>query len=413
MVSEESRNYRIWCLVRDQIGHIKPVEAWFGNRAEFIYDTDHNPDYMLRKAPDIVLCVNDFPYDIMQCIDAAHKTNIPSLVLQDGILEWRCQYENPIFGFGGGAPQHQPVIASKIACIGNQSARQIAAWGNSHKVEVTGMPRMDYLRDFEVPPPTKPGKRLLVMTAKKPGFTPEQIQITLRSLQDVQRYLSSRADIEVVWRITKSLHTQLGVENQLKDLASQELAQILSRVDAVITTPSTAMLEAMLLRRPVAALDYHNVPRFVLTAWTISAPDHVEPVINELLSPPANKLDYQDFCLHDCLYLKFPAAQRVGELIIKMVAASREIRTETGAFRLPSNLLGYGELPVGPPNLGTLYPNHEAFQENDLQALQVRYARLQKENEQLKQQIISRTFGYWLSVGARYIAQRVRHRGAK
>src|SRR5690606_26345251 len=125
---------------------------------------------MLKAAPDILVCVNDFPYEIMRCIDAARAANIPSLVLQDGILEWRCQYENPTFGFGGGAPQHQPVIADKIACIGHQSARQIAAWGNAHKVVVTGMPRMDYLLDYEVTPPSHPAKRLLVMTAKKPGF---------------------------------------------------------------------------------------------------------------------------------------------------------------------------------------------------------------------------------------------------
>lgn len=408
MNSEEMR-YKVWCLARDQIGHIKPVEDWFGDRAEFVYDAQLDPNEMLRHEPDIVLCVNDFPYDIMRCIDAAHAANIPSLVLQDGILEWRCQYENPLFGAGGGAPQHQPVIASKIACIGNQSARQIAAWGNSHKVEVTGMPRMDYLLDVEVSPPKKPGKRLLVMTAKKPGFTPEQTDITLRSLQDVKRYLFTRSDIEVVWRITKGLHTQLDVENQLRDLSGQELAQILSQVDAVITTPSTAMLEAMLLRRPVATLDYHNVPHFVPTAWTISAPMHIAPVINELLNPPGTRTSFQEDCLFDCLSCHSAASPRVGELMQRMVEIARDSRRSGEPLTLPSNMVFRSLNIPAYPTLRELYPNQLIFHETDLQVMQIRYARLNKEYEWLKQKMESQKLGYWISAIGNYLWRKTRN----
>jgi len=49
----------------------------------------------------------------------------------------------------------------------------------------------------------------------------------------------------------------------------------------------------MRLGRPVAALDYHNVPRFVPTAWTISARHHIPQVVAELLNPPATKMAFQ------------------------------------------------------------------------------------------------------------------------
>lgn len=418
MEERQPEHYTVYCLAGDQAEHIRPVEAWFGERAEFVYDTDPAPVRMLEVSPDIVLCVNDFPYEIMRCLDAAHAAGIPSLVFQDGILEWRCQYENPTFGFGGGAPQHQPVIADKIACIGHQSARQIAAWGNAHKVEVTGMPRMDYLLDYEAPSPNRPGKRLLVMTAKKPGFTPDQVETTLRSLRNIKEYFDSRDDVEVVWRITKQLHLELGVQNQLQELASQDLVRVLAQVDAVITTPSTAMLEAMLLSRPVAALDYYNVPRFVPTAWTISAQEHIPTVVDELLTPSAAKLKFQEDCLQDCLWLEDRASARVGELIEKMVVAAHALRTSNSLFVLSPNLLDITAASISPAgkqcvDLSEVYPEQEIFEENDLQALQIRYARLNKEYEKLRNQLRTRDIGYWMSATGNHLARRIKRRSKR
>jgi hypothetical protein len=258
--------------LRDQYAHVKPVEAVFGNGAEFVYDPDWDPAKMLEQKPDVVLCVNDYHYDVVRCLDAAKAAGVPSLVLQDGILEWRCQYENPLFGAGGGAPHHQPVMADKIACIGAQSAREIARWGNGAKVEVTGMPRLDHLLSTQPPAPAQPGKRVLVMTAKNPGFTPEQCAVTVRSLKDVKAFFDLCPGIEVIWRVSGKVVRELDVQNQFAHAASEELAAVVGRVDAVISTPSTAILEAMLLRRPVAALDYHNVPRFTHPGWAANRP---------------------------------------------------------------------------------------------------------------------------------------------
>ena len=260
---------RVWCLLRDQFAHVKPVEEFLGDRAAFVCDSSWDPSLMLGGAPDVVICVNDVHYDVCRCLDAAREVGIPSIVLQDGILEWRCQYENPRLGAGGGAPQHQPALADKIACIGPSSVRHIASWGNANKVEMTGMPRLDSLLAGNVPERRRPGSRLLVMTAKKPGFTDEQVRITLRSLTDLKNHLDSLKGVRVTWRLTNDLAARIGVENRLTSLEGGELAEQLSLVDAVITTPSTAMLEAMILDRPVGCLDYHNTPRFVPPAWAI------------------------------------------------------------------------------------------------------------------------------------------------
>lgn len=405
---------KIWCLLRDQFAHVKPVEEYFGARAAFIYDGAWVPEKMVQEGPDLVLCVNDWPYDIARCLDAAREARIPSLVLQDGILEWRCQYENPKFGAGGGAPQHQPVLADKIACIGSQSARQIAAWGNAAKVEVTGMPKFDPLLGISFPSQQQLGKRLLVMTAKKPWFCPEHREVILRSLKDLQNYLDSRPDIQTVWRVTKDIKTLLNVHNTLKELSTGELAETLSQVDAVITTPSTTILESMLLDRPVAALDYFNVPRFVPTAWTISAPEHIPVVVGELLDPPYAKMAFQGDCLNDCLACGSPAAPRVATLITKMVEISRKAKASGESIQYPPDMLGSGMVPQHGQKtlpLDQLYPGNPDFGEQDVETLRVRLARLRKENEMMREELQTRGLGYWLAAGGRFLGQKLTRRG--
>ncbi len=378
--------WRVWCLVRDQWGHVAPVESIMGAGAEFVRDEDWDPEEVTRGAADVVLCVNDYPFEVTQCLDAARRAGVPSLVLQDGILEWRCQYENPLFGAGGGAPQHQPVMADRIACIGNQSARQLAAWGNADKIEITGMARMDFLREQAVTRIRRPATRLLVMTAKNPGFTPAQRDVTLRSLQDVKRHLDGMDGLEVFWRTSREIGAELGVENRMGEAVSADLAQLLDRVDAVITTPSTAMLECMLLGRPVAVLDYHNVPRFVGSAWSIGAPEHLPSVMEEILEPPVNKLAFQADCLADALRLDGSAAARVAALISRLGQAGREARLSGQPLHLGESLInGSGVVRYfALPPLPMLYPDHPVFQVTDAVALQLRLARAESEVRRLK-----------------------------
>jgi hypothetical protein len=406
---------RVLCLLRDQQQHVKPVEADFGDRAEFVYTDDWRPETVTKDAWDLVLCVNDYWWGVARCLDSARQAGIPTLVLQDGLLEWRCQYENPLFGAGGGAPQHQPVLSDKIACLGHQSARHVAAWGNRSKVEITGMPRLDYLHGRASPAPRRPGSRLLVMTAKKPGFTQDQADLIERSLRDVRNHLTGRRDVETIWRITGQLAEELGVPNELRSVGSEELVTILERVDAVITTPSTAMLEAMLVGRPVAALDYHNAPRFTPTAWTISAPEQIPGVIDGLLNPTPRRMAFQEASLHDSLSCETPAAPRVSRLIVDMVSLARKIRTENATWRFPPDMVGdpgQWSLPRPRP-LKELYPEQPLFGEEELDGLRVRLARAQKENEWLQRELGRRALVETVSRIGRRIRDAVRKRTSR
>jgi hypothetical protein len=403
--------FKIWCLAPDQVDHIRPIETALDREAEFVYDPICDPVQLVQAKPDIAVCVNEFPLAIADCLNAARQHRIPSLLLQDGILEWRCQYENPLFGAGGGPPQHQPVLADKIACIGEQSGRLISSWGNACKVEVTGMPRLDHLLGRRKVPRNNPGRRVLIATAKNHGFTPEQREITKQSLRDIAAELRKRPDIEVMWRVPPRLATELGVDNRLLQFSSQDFAATVEQADAFITTPSTSMLEAMLLERPVAALDYHNVPRFVSTAWTISAREHIASVLDDILRCPHNKMHYQHFLLYDSIHCEGPSAPRVADLIRKMVKSVKA--AGPGVVQLPGGMLPRNsfELIREFPALADLYPDQELFRTTDLAMLQAETTRLRKANERLKSQLDERSLSNAITKCARYFWQTCKRTG--
>jgi hypothetical protein len=171
------------------------------------------------------------------------------------------------------------------------------------------------------------------------------------------------------------------------------------------------MLEAMLLGRPVAALDYPNAPRFLPTAWTISAREHIGGVVAELLNPPATKLAFQRDCLADSLECNGPAAERVVKLMTRMAELGREACRRGSAPELPPDLLKSGRVcqVFTMPPLGTLYPAQSVFTESNLENLQVRLARaenererLQLENGELRKRV---QLGSWLKAGMRHLTQ--------
>ena len=333
-------------------------------------------------------------YDILK---RAVEAEIPTLVIADGILEYRNTWENPELAAGC---MFQPLIGHKIACLGRSQARILESWGNLGKCEVVGAPRLDPFIGKKQPlRRTGERLRLLVMTARKPGFTAEQIALTTRSLRDLKFWLSRNPrihgrDVEVVWRLTGDLAKHLDVENQLTDFQGKDLMGILSEVDAAITAPSTAMLEVMICGLPVAILDYHNNPLFVPAAWQITAPRHFDHVIPELFDPPAPKMLYQETILHDALECRSPAEPRMVHLITEMIRNAESCAQRKEKLRFPIRIMEDEQdnhhLPEESFDLSKLYPHHAIFAEQDRVKLQVYINQLESELKRLKTSLHSR-----------------------
>lgn len=351
--------------VSGSMHHARPLLEHFGDRA--LVEKEWVPEAVMRHQSSLVITFDEHGAELGLCIGEAARQGVATLQVMDGILEWRRTWQYPTSPEK--RPLNQPALAHKIACLGRADARILESWGNVGKCEIIGSPRFDRLTATRRPLRTEPiaGRplRLLVMTAKTPGFTPEQVEITFRSLLDLKRHLAGRQDVEVIWRVTQKLHERLGVENTVRNVLSTELHDILATVDAVITTPSTAMLESMLSSQPVALLDYHNCPHYVPAAWGISCEGHIEQVLDELKAAPLARMIYQEFCLEDALACRTPALPRMAHLIDEMLRIRRECMEAGKPLSFPHRIVQDPAEQVAWPSeafdLKRLYPHHHVF----------------------------------------------------
>lgn len=348
-----------------------------------VYATNTPIDFEFPADTGLVVGADCYNEPRASLLSRAMERGIPTLLLADGILEYRNIFEHPQIP---PAAHFQPVRAHKIACLGRSQARVLETWGNAGQVEITGSPRFDrYATLKRRGRTTGEPFRVLVSTALTPYFTPEQHERVRQSLLDLKAFFAAHAAVgptplEVVWRVTKGLETEIGVDSPVGDLSGRELAEVLQRVDAMISTPSTAMVEAMLLGLPVAVLDYTNSPHYVAPAWRITAKEQIKPTVAELIDPPAPKMRFQDMTLHDTLECATPAAPRLLRLADEMLAHGQAARANGASLALPPRLIPcHADGPAltqKSSDPAKLHPEQPQFRDRDLQALQVEVSQL-------------------------------------
>lgn len=321
------------------------------------------------------------------------RNRVPVLILSDGILEYRNTWEHPDLPDG---TIFQPLFGHKLACIGRGQARVVESWGNVGKCEVVGLPRFDRLVGDRLASTTSTRKtepvrrkgpfRLLIATAKTPAFNDQQRQTVINALTHIRKRLDDNPRVngrncDVTWRLTDGLGESIGLASSEPASLSRRreprepISEVLDRMDAVITTPSTLYLESILRRLPTAVLDFHNRPHYVPAAWTINAPIHFNWTLSELENPPGHKMLFQDSTLHDQLECESSATERMLTLIDVMVACGRQCRSAGKPLEFPARILpdprrGFAKVPAS-FDLRELYEDNEIFDMQDTQKLQI------------------------------------------
>ena len=337
------------------------------------------------KPGDLAVFYSEHFDRFRDAITQLQQRNIATLYMIDGILEWRNAWENqadePACPF-----TMRPVLSDKVACIGTSQASVLAAWGNESKIEVVGVPRFDSLKSGQSK--TSPANRVLVMTAKCPAYTPEQRTLLIQSLRDLKTELE-QADVQVTWRLTAGLADEIDVAETAVEFTGKQLAETLGHVDAVITTPSTAMLEAMLLDLPVAVLDYTNSPSYVSSVWRISAKSHIAETVQQILNPPESKMVFQRQLLNEALYVETSATDRLHELVVQMLAIASKAAEQDIKPQFPAAMLSMPTWATSQSvgfNHKAIFP-HAAFQADDSVAVKTELAHARREIEHLHREI--------------------------
>ena len=361
--------------------------------------SSHLPDWHLPSDAGIVITHMHHRWEEMSILRKTYEEGrVPVLILSDGILEYRNSWEHPDLADGS---MYQPVIGHKLACIGRGQVRVVESWGNPGKCELVGLPRLDSVERNAMPSQMKSGQplRLLIATANTPSFNPEQREAVVESLSHLKTRLEKHPKIkgrplEITWRLTDGLEQELGLPKQPDPDDLLPLATVIEHSDAVVTTPSTLMLESMLKRRPTALLDFHNAPQYVPCAWSINAPKHLNWILNELAEPPPAKMMFQEHVLQDQLEFATPAKPRMIALVNEMVEAGRIARNSNRRIELPLRVLedkqqGFARV-ADDFNLANLYPDNPVFKDNDVARIQVELSQAIKRLETLPRELIEK-----------------------
>lgn len=355
------------------------------------------PQVAIARAGPGDLCVfyNEFYAPFRECCIEVKKRGCGTLYAIDGILEWRNLWEFPPSS-GSCLWTMRPILSDKVACIGQSQARILESFGNAGKCEVVGVPRFDRLAGRTPRKRDITEFRLLIMTAKTPAYTSQQFSHVTKSLLDLRCWIENwnrqgRLRIRPHWRLTAGLGDEIGVAAELRDTTGNDLATILLNVDAMISTPSTAVLEGMLQGIPVAILDYTNSPQYVPAAWSVTAPEHLGIAIPELIEFPEKRRLLQESLLHDHLECRTPSIPRMSSLIERMLAIGRQCFESGAPLHFPSALLPtHPELmsaPVPPVDMSVLFPDAPEFKVQDLSVLQAETAFLRLELRRLSDQV--------------------------
>lgn len=335
---------------------------------------------------DLCVTAGETSPDQVLPLHAARRAGVPSLLVMDGILEWRNTWEHP----GLVAPLLQPVISDKVACLGPSQARVLDSWGNAGRCEVTGCARFDPLLSLRGRP-LPPDGDVLVMSARHPWFTDVQRERVLEGFRDLRDWFARRRAADtgtprLRWRVGDDVALALGLAAAERDLPDTPLPAALLRARAVVTTPSTVMLEAMLLSRPVALLDFTGSPAYVPAAWSVHGTAELDLLIPSLLAPAAERMQWQETLLADALACDGPAVPRVAGLMAEMIRIGRACRAAGTPLALPARLREPSV--VSPPDpatgSGSMSARNAALLENEVRYWRARAATQPAHEERLR-----------------------------
>ncbi len=334
----------------DHFAGVAEELARFGLRVER-QDEEFRPP-RVRHGTRVVAVSDVLDPRSVRALRMARRVDARTVLMMDGLAEWRNTFVNPRTGDGF----LRPAPVDVICCSGLVDVRTLTVLGN--RARPTGLPRID--RRADDLPARDERMPVLVATANTPAFDDaerERLKAALGELKQAAYWTRTR----LVWRLTDGLAEELGVTNH-----TGALCEALGGVSAVITTPSTLMIEAMRSGRPCALLHAHETALWSPSAWVWqpvarTTEDHagvVEPIVRNLtrwvdsperllrqiVRPTREQLDRQRECL--ALVDASSGDARAAELVAGVI--SEMARTPAPAIK-PVPLRPVARIPSARP----------------------------------------------------------------
>jgi len=278
----------------------------------------------------VVAVADTRSFERLNILRQARDIGACTVLLMDGIVEHRNTFRNPRAG-----PRFlRPAPVDVIACAGLVDQQHLDELGND--AVATGLPRLAGI----VPTPLPARPAVLVATALQPAFDADEHHRLVQALASLGDRLDAHG-VKVLWRLTGGLATELGIEPD-----TLPLIESLAVASAVMSTPSTLLIEAMRAGRPTALLFPFDGPCWQHAVWTLhekqtARPDQIDTVIRELLAPTDEHMRRQHTVLTQMHRQDGPPAEALADLLVELVERPRRKQrppSVTDPARLPRRL---------------------------------------------------------------------------
>ncbi len=258
----------------------------------------------------LISCDNYLPSRIAAA--ACGTLGIPVFHILDGVVDWRTTFENPKYDSKHhGTPLFQPLIANHVFTLGPLQQLQMRHLGNGN-AHATGLPRLDRIKRR----PCRIGDAaespsLLIATANTPWATDQQRDQLIREFRQLHTHLQ-KSNLQTTYRISQELAEKTAISADNTGSATQAL----EKCTALITTPSTMAVEAMLSGVPTLIFDPFALPVFTPSAWVATHWQSLIASLPSLLSPTKPLATYQDDLCQFIAIGDGSATQRVADKIV-------------------------------------------------------------------------------------------------
>jgi hypothetical protein len=272
---------------------------------------------------DAVIISDEWAPQVRACIAACKLKGVPTFHILDGVIRWKNLFENPrSLVPENGTPFMRPLMSDMTFVMGDLQAAVLRWLGNT-MICVSGLPRFASYEPKSCSFGDHPHPRLLLASSNRPWYTESQRDFFIPSFQRL---------LDVLKRDCASLGVPLHCRlSPLVEWENVEPAWLgphppfheqLQSCSALITTPSTIAVEAMLLGIPTLIFDPWADPILTPSPWVADHANAVSTLLPSLLSPSKEKASLQDFILH----LTVRDSRNSTELIVNVIAQEVEKR---------------------------------------------------------------------------------------
>ncbi|WP_440903788.1 hypothetical protein ACMZOO_13125 [Catenovulum sp. SX2] len=263
------------------------------------FDLVYSGQLLLRDSEltsfDVVICINTInlvnQYLMLEQMLAGKLT----IVIKDGLYDWTNAYYNPKH-LQRGLALYDPIPARVILGL-NDGSQEFLEYQNPGIKYFSYIPnRMEKSLTSRVKRKGVSSSVLLITTANAPYFNNDEKRELVKLINSVISQAENVFDVVVLRIFDEDLMAQINGEG-LRNDTSSNFNDLMSKVDFLVTTPSSVSIEAMAYGVPVAHFDYRSSPILYQSAWRITASVSIRDTLLSMLNHEPERMEFQNFVI--------------------------------------------------------------------------------------------------------------------